>query len=249
MIIKVLQWNIWYQENVENILKTLKKIDADILCLQEVTTDSTYNPNLDVPKYFSEELNLNYFYKKAQGWRLKGNKRAMGNAIFSKFPITRKYFKFIQEPTTRPNSLGYNEGRIYIEVELEINNSKLTVGTTHMSFNPWFEVTKNKKNQTKILVNIMEKKSSDFIFTGDFNSTPDLYPIKQFLKILKNAGPELDKNTFSKIPWNDGGFEVNGLEYRIDYIFCTLDIKVLSSKIVESKYSDHLPILVECRIS
>lgn len=40
MRIKVLQWNIWYQENVNNILELIRDIDPDIFCLQELTVNA-----------------------------------------------------------------------------------------------------------------------------------------------------------------------------------------------------------------
>ncbi len=42
MLIKVLQWNILYSEKAEEIPKALKKIDADITCLQKITTRSLF---------------------------------------------------------------------------------------------------------------------------------------------------------------------------------------------------------------
>jgi len=37
MKLKILQWNIWFQERAENILKVIKRINPDIICCQEVT--------------------------------------------------------------------------------------------------------------------------------------------------------------------------------------------------------------------
>jgi len=36
MKIKLLQWNILYKENIDNIISELKRIDADIVCVQEL---------------------------------------------------------------------------------------------------------------------------------------------------------------------------------------------------------------------
>lgn len=38
MRIKILQWNIWYEEKPENIVKTVQEIKPDIFCLQELAT-------------------------------------------------------------------------------------------------------------------------------------------------------------------------------------------------------------------
>ena len=34
---KILQWNIWYKEDINNIAKELKRIDADVVCIQELS--------------------------------------------------------------------------------------------------------------------------------------------------------------------------------------------------------------------
>ena len=32
-MMKVLQWNIWYKEEINNIANELKRIDADVVCI------------------------------------------------------------------------------------------------------------------------------------------------------------------------------------------------------------------------
>lgn len=34
---KVLQWNIWCKENIDNIVSELKRIDADVVCIQKLS--------------------------------------------------------------------------------------------------------------------------------------------------------------------------------------------------------------------
>jgi exonuclease III len=56
MKIKILQWNIWYQENVVNILKLIEEYNPDILCFQELTFNCEYNPDIHVADYIAERL-------------------------------------------------------------------------------------------------------------------------------------------------------------------------------------------------
>ncbi len=69
MIIKLLQWNIYYKKDVRNILKLLQKIDADIVCLQELTTSSR-NKITDVPAFLGERLDFSYYFKAGNTWNL-----------------------------------------------------------------------------------------------------------------------------------------------------------------------------------
>lgn len=83
---------------------------------------------------------------------------------------------------------------------------------------------------------------------GDFNSAPDSSTIKKIETRLKAIGPDYSELTFTTKPFQHEAFRVDGLEWRLDYIFATSDIKVLSSKIIETDYSDHLPILAEIEV-
>ena len=40
-------------------------------------------------------------------------------------------------------------------------------------------------------------------------------------------------------------FKETKLRWRLDYVFASKDIRVIRSKIIKTKFSDHLPILVE----
>jgi endonuclease/exonuclease/phosphatase family metal-dependent hydrolase len=44
------------------------------------------------------------------------------------------------------------------------------------------------------------------------------------------------------------GFEENELNRRLDYVFASKNFKVISSEIISTDFSDHLPILVELEI-
>lgn len=37
MKLSVLQWNVWYKEDIRNIAKFLREHPADVICLQELT--------------------------------------------------------------------------------------------------------------------------------------------------------------------------------------------------------------------
>lgn len=56
MSFTVLQWNIWYKEKIENILETLMGIDADVVCLQELSIDNPEQSVKDSVAYIAEGL-------------------------------------------------------------------------------------------------------------------------------------------------------------------------------------------------
>src|SRR5579872_7284069 len=156
---KLLQWNIWYREDIKNIGKTIKKINPDIVCLQELGVHSKYNPSFsNTDKYIKSILGYESFFAEAQRSDNDDELQAIGNGIFSRFPILRTTSMHVQSPTKDFTDYSH-EGRIYIEAELQIESRNLTIGTTHLSYTHRFEVTAEKKHEVdKLLDKIKEKK-------------------------------------------------------------------------------------------
>lgn len=247
MRIKILHWNIWFQEKVENILQVVKEINPDIICFQEVTIGSKFNSKRDVAKYIATELNYNYNFSNAHKYEfpitLKGEVNYGGNAIFSRFPIIKNSNFSIINPKDSPK-LKY-ERRTCAVSGIRINNKTLSVATAHKSFSSKFIEDKEKINETKKLISFFKKNPENLIFTGDLNLNPDAKSIKLIENELNHCGPDYREPTWTTKPFSFMGFEETKLKWRLDYVFASKNIKVLDSKIIATKYSDHLPILVE----
>lgn len=246
MKLKFLQWNIWYKENVDHVVREIKRSQADVITAQEFIQHSKIN--LDTAKYVADGLGFNYFYYTADTWSGRAEKETQGNAILSRFPIVNTKHTYISPPKHNPvNAL--EEGRIYLETTLDIGEEKLVVGTTHLSFTPHFEITDQRKIEADNLINIIKNKKTNYIFGADLNAAPNSYIINKFEQYLKNAGPAYDQKTFANQPFDYRGmFQVMDMEWRLDYVFASHDIKIINAQIMKTKYSDHLPILVEIKI-
>lgn len=245
MKIKILQWNIWVKENHNNIVKELRRINADIVCTQELIQNS--KTKLDVTKYIAKRLNYYYFFQAAETWDNRDEKNTQGNAIFSKYSIIGKYYKYVQKPIHNPSD-AMHEGRVYVEATVKINNKRITLGTTHLSYSHRFEIDNRRKKEANILFDIIRTKNKNYIFTGDLNTAQDSYIVNKLGKILQPAGPNYYKKTWTTKPFEYLGFKEDKLRWRLDYVFASHDIKVVNSKIIKTKCSDHLPILAEIEI-
>jgi endonuclease/exonuclease/phosphatase family metal-dependent hydrolase len=246
MKIKFLQWNVLYKENPDHIAQEIKSLGVDVVVAQEFIQDS--RKNIDTAKQVAGKLGFNYFYQAADTWDNHPDRESQGNAVFSRFPIVGTYYTHINSPKHNPiNAL--EEGRVYVEVSLDIKGKELTVGTTHLSFAPYFKITDQRKNEADNLIKAIKNKKTHYIFGADLNATPDSYTVTQLEKYLQNVGPDDDKKTFANKPFDYRGmFEVKGIEWRIDHAFASNDIQVTSAQVVKTKYSDHLPILVEIEL-
>lgn len=248
MTITLLQWNIWFKEDPQNIASFISEIKPDIVCLQELTTTSLVNPDVNVPQIISKALDeANYYFEQAQSWNSKEDTRIQGNGIFTKFPITKKFSSFLQDPTKNPISFE-KEGRAYVELELDIHGQTLTIGTAHLSYSDRFMDTEIKQKEIKKLEEILKNRKENFIFTGDLNAPPHSTTVQTIEKYLKNLGPSFERKTWTTKPFNKNGFIENGLNWRLDYLFGTNDIRIKNTRILNTSFSDHLPILAEIEI-
>lgn len=247
MKLTLLQWNVWYKEDIRNITNEIKRLNPDIVCLQELTVNHEDQEIKDTIKHVAGMLGYNFYAPLIPLRELEGQELSLANGIFTKFPIKSQKRVWINEPT---GGGGYDdEYRAYVEVVLDIDGQDLAVGTVHMSYTHRFEVTESKKAETDKLVSELKKPTIPFIFTGDLNATDESYTIEEVSKILKNAGPAHDEKTWTTKPFSYQGFEEDKLNWRLDYTFVNEKIRVANSNVVETPYSDHLPLLVEVELS
>jgi endonuclease/exonuclease/phosphatase family metal-dependent hydrolase len=245
MRVKILQWNIWGHEKVENTLKLVKKINPDILCFQELMIGSAYNDKKDVAKIISEKTNFECNFALAH--KANDDGRVLGNGIFSRYKIANSPNFFIADPK---NSNDYSfQGRSCAVSEIKIrNNRSITIATAHSSYNNRFIENEAKLDEIKRLVNFFKKNTNRLVFTGDLNIAPNSELIRQIEKYMVHCGPDYKESTWTTKPFSYKGFEEDKLRWRLDYAFATKDIKVIDSKIIKTKYSDHLPILIEIEV-
>lgn len=241
MKVTILQWNIWCDEDVRNIAKFLSQNWADIICLQEMTINYPEQIVKNTPEFITKQIGYKGFYKELPIESTIGGKLMLANGIFSHYPIINNDYYWTNNPK---NTIGYsNEKRVYVEVEIQVGDKKLTVGTTHMSYTHKFEITEQKAQEVNNLISYISKHKNNFIITGDFNAPPGSPIIDQFSKKYINLGPDLSKKTWTTKTFSYNGFEENNLNWRLDYIFGTKDIKKVNSKVLKTEFSDHLPIL------
>lgn len=247
MKLKVLHWNIWIREDPKKVALEVLRINPDIICAQELKHN--LKMSLNVPEIISKTIKYDYFYKEAVTWDNREDITSQGNAIFSKFPIIETNFSFLRPFKHNPPN-ATKEGRVYVEVLVKAGRRLLTLGTTHLTYAYKFRDTRKKRMEADRLVNLLKDRKKDFIFTGDLNATPKSYVVEKILKNknLINAGPDFSKKTWTTKPFNYHGFKEDDLNWRIDYVFTSKDVEILTSNIIETKASDHLPILIELEV-
>ena len=200
--------------------KTIAKSGAEIIGLNEMRDEGEredYEPQLKILSELSGYEN--YYFARAIFYR--GN-NPYGNGIISKQRILSAETLPIPDPPGRTEG-KYYETRCILKAKFE---SGLTVLVTHFGLNP-----DEQENAVKAVIENLEKEKC--VLMGDFNVLPDdsvLAPIRALMKDTSDAF-ESEKLTFPS----------DNPDRKIDYIFVTPDIEVISADVPALVVSDHRP--------
>ncbi len=214
-------------EAVEVINKLIKDRDADVLCIQEY-----YKPNkIDFSAYPYQYIH----YKRSN---LK-----LGHAIFSKYPLLNKgafdfsdsfnntlYADVVKNgDTVRIYNLHLQSHGVIPRVKYlkESDTRKL-----RLRISSSFE---KQQNQIDAILTHKRKSKYPVIVSGDFNNTPFSYSYRMLKDGMKDSFRERGNGLgttfiFDKFP------------LRIDYIFASKEIDVLSFETLKETSSDHFAI-------
>jgi len=152
-----------------------------------------------------------------------------GNGFLSRIPIEAYEVIPVPDPQVRMPGVHY-ESRCLLKIKL---TNGMTVLVIHFGLNKSEQVNAAET----VVANLSDEKC---ILMGDFNVTPDdevLLPIRQKMKDTadKFTGPLLSYPSYNP-------------EVKIDYIFVSPDIEVVSADIPNVVASDHRPHIAEIKI-
>ncbi|MDD4388356.1 MAG: endonuclease/exonuclease/phosphatase family protein [Bacilli bacterium] len=222
MIINFMTFNIqschnYYTREIDIplMVDTIKKCQGEIIGLNEVYGGGVPEPAQAAA--IARELGYYCYF----GPAIIHKGRPFGNALISKYPWTQ--IETIPIPDPVRNTDEYYESRTIIKASF--NNPDFTVLISH------FGLAKSEQiNAVGTAVNLINEITTPLILMGDFNIEPEDEKLKPFFTLLKN--------TYNKeIP----SFPSGEPKRRIDYIFVSSDIEVMSAAIVPVVASDHLP--------
>ncbi len=251
--IRIISWNIAYlsgktlyttekAHSIEEVIASLIKQNADIICLQEFQECNKGCKALDL-------LNNKYPFYYLSKWNNRILKVGSIGAIFSRFPIIKKDFR------------SFKNSETVLKADIKIGFDTISIFTTHLES---FKFSKdefkkidlananqnlNKKNTRGILSKLkhklkthsieanivnkfMQTTGHSIILTGDFNevATNNIYwklrGNKQDAFLEKGSG---FGSTYNSLKNN----------LRIDFIFPDTNFIVKQFKLVDENLSDH----------
>lgn len=204
------------------VADTIRKCGADIIGLQEIRNKSETEGYDAQAKIIAHKLGFYYYFAEAIRF---GGKNPYGNALLSRYPIISAETIVIPDPKFKIYP-GYYETRCVLKAKIDVNGTILNVLVTHLGLNP-----NERRKGVRTIISNLEKK--DCVLMGDFNMKPynkKLRPIKERLydTAEKFSSPKLS-------------FPSDHPKMKIDYIFASRDLKVLSADIPSIVSSDHRP--------
>ncbi len=248
MKLKVMSYNVQSGKNDEDKVErnydfsadVIRDAGADIIGLNELGRHAHGErfPKLELgmepDEYLGKKLGLNHAFAPAIITR---DGCPYGNGILTRFPILSAETVIIPDPERSRE--GHWETRSVLVARLEVEGG-LTVLVTHFGLEE-----EEKYSAVKTVLEILGKTDTRLILMGDFNCTPDdpiLAPIYEKLNDTNFGKP-------TPYTWPSNGENRKGrTPFKIDYIFTSRDVITHSFEAIETKASDHKPIVCEIEI-
>ncbi|MHA2427147.1 MAG: endonuclease/exonuclease/phosphatase family protein [Candidatus Hermodarchaeia archaeon] len=231
----VMTYNIHEAINVNNqldlygILVTIQQADPDVLVLQEVDTGVIMSGGTDQARWLAQHLNMYLAPVTSTDhiWQ--------SDVILSKYPILDYASIVLQSPS---------EDDTLLRADIEISGQEVSVYAVHFSA---FS-SADRRIQVDAALPWITSTPGLKIWAGDFNvdaygSDPTDQGIYADITSLFN-----DSFTVAISQTGDQTWPSTGPVERIDYVFVTPTITVLSHAVPTSLASDHLPVVVQLQL-
>jgi endonuclease/exonuclease/phosphatase family metal-dependent hydrolase len=183
----VLTWNLWWrfgpwEARQSAILETLRRVDADIVCLQEVweTRDGRSQAN-DLASA------LGFYPAYGAGLGLDLAPESLGNAVLSRWPITNAQVGKL------PAQPGLDELRCIVRAQIDGPRGSLDVFCTHLNWR--LDQSAVRQLQVgaicKFVGETKERRAYPPVLCGDFNADPDADEIRLLTGLREVPVPKL----------------------------------------------------------
>ena len=217
-------FDIHGRHGMENLAKVIEAEDPDIIALQEVSRGWVVNGSVDMLVWLSQRLEMDHVWSPAAD-------SAWGNAILSRFPITR----FQNHEMPNNGVIRLDRGFLTTEVDLG-GGEALNVVATH--FHSGDDDSAIRVPQALAVLEAVDSDRTT-VLIGDFNAYPD-HP-----EMLLIAGAGLnDALVASRAAGIGFTYPADDPWQRIDYVWASPDLKARDFSTPYSLASDHLAVAV-----
>ena len=199
-------------------------LDPDIVGLNEMRGEGSHPEYTEQVKILAEKTGMPYYYFAPAIAFPEGG--PYGNGFLSKIPISRVENITIPDPSPRKYN-GYYETRCVLKATL---TNGVTVLVSHFGLNP-----DEAENAVQTVVSNLAKEKC--VFMGDLNLRPENAILSPIRAKLRDTAELFEGEKYS--------FPSDAPDRKIDYIFVSPDVTVLSADIPAIVASDHRPHIAE----
>ena len=218
--LKVLTWNLWWrfgpwEARRPAIAATLARLDADIVCLQEVWDDG------DV--CFAAELAGGLGFHHAYGSRLELDGVRFGNAVLSRWPI------MAHEVLPLPAPEDLDELRTCIRADIDGPHGAVQAYSTHLSWR--FDQSHVRQDQVRAIAAFIAGSRAGGghpfppVLCGDFNADPDSDEIRMLTGRAATPEPKLVFHDAWEAAGQASASSATGATWTNDNPYARLDLE------------------------
>ena len=235
MHVRVMTFNIRHGENMdrvyalEGIAEVIRAAGSDLVALQEV--DRRWGERSafeDQPARLGEMTGMAGYF----GAALVRDGGEYGNLILSRFPLAECAVSAL------PRLGEGSEQRCVVSARVEAEGGPVRVYCTHLQHNSAPE----RAAQVTALLELMGGESGPCVLAGDFNAQPHQEELGPLMREMTDAWTSVSVEPGYTIPSTEPA-------KRIDYVFTSSDLRVAEARVVRTRASDHLPVVVDLRLS
>jgi beta-N-acetylhexosaminidase len=222
-------------DNLSGVAELVRSTGADLVLLQEVDQGTRRSGGVDQPAVLAERTGFHVAF----GSALDYDEGKYGIAVLSRWPILSD--TLIHLPVTPPQARagGSHEPRGALRVVVAAPSGRLAVINTHLDASGDDRWRRQEADSIVSLASQLRRGERSVIVGGDFNSTPES-AVQQAVRTggLRDAWSECASGSGFTYP---DGAPVK----RIDYLYLTGDLRCTAARVIDTRVSDHRPLLVE----
>ncbi|WOO42636.1 endonuclease/exonuclease/phosphatase family protein [Rubellicoccus peritrichatus] len=229
------------RNNLTRIARVIRESGADLVALQEVDQDSHWNKQLDLLEIIREESGFEHLLYGINTRRSGKRHLAYGNGILSRHPV-----HIWENNPFGTASLG-EKGFLYAEID--IAGHHLPLINLHLDY----KSRKKRIEQVEQIISFITDKPHPGnngntlapIICGDFNSrsAPLGDAVSHLFRFVQRHGD------YKIYPRQARTFPAHFPSKGIDFIMLPYPYQMTESKVIKTKTSDHLPVLVEFELA
>lgn len=222
-------------DNLAGVAELVRRTGADLVLLQEVDRGTRRSGSVDQPAVLAERTGLHVSFGSALDY--DGGK--YGVAILSRWPIVAETLIHLPVSPAQTRAGGSHEPRGALRVVVASPAGRVALINTHLDAtgdDRW----RRQEADTIVSLAAQARRGEPLVIVGgDFNSTPES-------AVQGAVRADGLRDAWTTCATGDGlTYPADAPTKRIDYLFLTSDIGCAGARVLETRVSDHRPLLVD----